>query len=261
MPNRKMLVIKRMSSIAICLGLGLLAQSGNPQNRSEHLPAILDLRCPAYSIACCQPITMFADVFGIAGTDKDLTKLKYTWEVSAGKITAGQGTARATFDTGEMVSDKSRTIRIRLSLDGGPPELEREKSCSITVNPKCRLPQLFDKYGDLSITDEKARLDRLGVYLEDHGSRAVVFVVGYAGLESCFWEAELRLTRAKKYLIEKHQIPAERIMIIDGGYRKNLSMELFTSSDLSCGPVPTPSLFGSKAHVNVSCGDKHKTDF
>jgi hypothetical protein len=246
---------------AICTALGvLLTQTGKPQKTNEQPRAGLELRCPTYSLACCQPMTLQADVFGDKETlgEEQAKLIAYRWEVSGGKIISGQGTAKIKIDAGELPSSGVDSIRVTLRLDGGPPELEKEKSCTLTIDPNCPQPTLVDQYGDLSLADEKRRLDRLATYLTNEGSGSVAFLVTYAGRESCFWEAELRSERAKKYLISNYKIQADRVMAIDGGFRENLTMDLFTSPCPSCGPFPTPTLVGSKANVKGSCRDKYK---
>jgi hypothetical protein len=117
---------------------------------------------------------------------------------------------------------------------------------------------LFDQYEDISLKDEQQRLDRLAKYLTTEGSGSAVFVVAYAGRRSCLWEAEWRSNRAKKYLVDSYKVGASRVITVDGGFRDNLTVDLFTSPHDSCGPFPTPSLMGSSAYVSGSCADKYK---
>src|SRR5713101_4696441 len=86
---------------AICTTIAmLLAQTTKPQGIVEPPQAGLEFRCPAYSIACCEPMTLQADVFGDKHSldEQRENLIAYRWEVSAGRIISGQGTPKVTID-------------------------------------------------------------------------------------------------------------------------------------------------------------------
>jgi hypothetical protein len=235
----------------------LLAQTGNPQQIVEPPLAGLYLSCPTHVLAPGQPITLLAKVVGIPG-DKEAKLILYRWEVSVGKIVAGQGTSKVTVDTSNLTSISVDSVSVKVVIDGGPPELQREKSCTLKIDPTCPLPILFDEYHDISLKVEQPRLDRLGKYLTSECPKTAAFVVAYAGWKYCLGEAEWRANRVKKYLVDKYKIDANRIITVDGGYRDNLTVDIFISTYASCGPFPTPSLVSRTKYLTGSCADKYK---
>ena len=52
----------------------------------------------------------------------------------------------------------------------------------------------------------------------------------------------MRLYRMKKYLVDVRGMQAERFVIIDGGYRENLMIQLWIKSREGKAPVPTPTV-------------------
>ena len=86
---------------------------------------------------------------------------------------------------------------------------------------------IFDQYGDIPFRDEQERLDNLAWFFSRARPDDVIFLVAYAGRRACVNEAQWRANRAKDYLMRRHQIPAEKIITIDGGFRETLQMELY----------------------------------
>ena len=60
----------------------------------------------------------------------------------------------------------------------------------------------FDEYGDLSIKDEKARLDIFAFELRANPN-TVGYIIVYGGRRSCADIAETRAVRAKDYLVHR----------------------------------------------------------
>jgi hypothetical protein len=84
----------------------------------------------------------------------------------------------------------------------------------------------FDEYGKLAFDKETARLDSFAIML-DQQPDLMAYVIVYAGKVSCLREARLRAERAKNYLVKKRGLANNRIVSIDGGYRENLTVELY----------------------------------
>ena len=249
----------------VCFGaisaLGLfLAQTAHTQQRKEPPRMALELRCPDYSLAPGQSMTLRAEVFGAKEVlgEEDAKLISYRWEVSGGKIMLGQRTPQVTIEACELPSSSVSFVDVKIKLDGGPPEFEKERSCRLKIDPKCAPPFLFDQYEDIPLKDEQQHLDRLGRYLTVEDSGAVAYLVAYAGRTSCFREAERRASRARQYLEANYKLDASRIITVDGGFRDKLTVDIFTSAYETCGPFPTPSLMSSSAHITGSCTDKYK---
>lgn len=137
------------------------------------------------------------------------------------------------------------------------PECESKKSCSLRFDFKCTPPNQFDKYGDLPFKDEEFHLDNLARSLMEKGPDSITYLLAYAGRSACISEAQWRANRAKKYLIEKHKIKDDRIIVVDGGFRENLAIELFLLPRNVCGPFTTPTVRTSDAEIGGLCSDKY----
>ena len=88
--------------------------------------------------------------------------------------------------------------------------------------------------------DERARLDNLASQFRKSPNHLIYFLV-YAGMRSCKDEARLRALRAKKYLVQHHSIPPKSISWRDGGFRPELSFEIWLLRQDQ--PLPEPSTF------------------
>lgn len=254
-------VISQVCFGAIPALIGLfITQTGHTQQINEPPRMALEFRCPDYSLAPGQSMTLRAEVFGAKEVlgEEDAKLISYRWEVSGGKIILGQRTPQVTIEACELPSSSPSFVNVKINLDGGPPELEKERSCRLKIDPKCAPPFLYDQYQDISLKDEQQRLDRLGRYLTGEDSGAGAYLVAYAGRTSCFREAKLRADRARRYLQANYKLDASRVITVDGGFRDNLTVDIFTSAHDTCGPFPTPSLMSSSAVVNGSCADKFK---
>ena len=252
-------ITSRIRLVAFSAVFGVLLAQGVKPQQISHPPRLgLEFRCPSYVLAPNQPMSLQARVFGskelLAQEKADL--ISYSWEISGGKIVAGQGTPKIMIEACELPTNGVGSIMVKIKLDGGPPDLERERTCRLRIDPKCAPPSLYDQYNDISIKDEQQRLDRLGRHLTVEDSDAVAYLVAYAGRTSCFREAERRATRARQYLAANYKLDASRVITIDGGFRDKFTVDVFTSAKDTCGPFPTPSLMGSEAHITGSCADK-----
>lgn len=94
----------------------------------------------------------------------------------------------------------------------------RIQECCVDFFPR------FDEYGNLSIEEEKARLDNYATVMKEQMGRGVIVVYGKSRNERS--NIMKRAERAKKYLMQKHEIEAQRILIVDGGYRGHSATEL-----------------------------------
>lgn len=95
------------------------------------------------------------------------------------------------------------------------PRVER---CCVDFFP------LFDQYGHLSFSDEKARLDNFVIQMREHFGRGALVVLG----ENAAARRKLmkRAQRAKRYLVRTRGLEPQRLLILDGGYREKTVMQL-----------------------------------
>jgi hypothetical protein len=164
------------------------------------------------------------------------TKIRPTfeWRVSQGQIAKGQGTdtIRVEFPDGITGSIVATVNVIGYSLE-----------CPLnTTHGTHKIPPrsnqyLFDSFGDIHCEDELARLDNVTIFLQ-----LQVHVVWYGGRVGLRNEALARATQMKNYLVGQRGIDAGRVFIIDGGYRNELSGELWFSDRGTAAPVLTPTV-------------------
>lgn len=256
----------------VCLAGFALAPSGITK-RTDTLPCpALFVMCPSYVVSGSSPIIFSLEVGGVSrkelkdnevvlefkGVERKF-EVSYKWEVSGGNITTGQGTRTVLVEPTGARQSEAVNIEATAEVGGLDPACSRSISCSLKVDPGCKAPQKFNEYGDLSFEEEKEQLDNLATYFLGSGPDSVAYILAYGGKNSCLWEeGKLRAERAKNYLVETYRIDSDRIMAFDGGYRKNLTVDLFLSSRTGCGPFPTPTMRRSEFEIEGSCLEKYK---
>jgi hypothetical protein len=99
----------------------------------------------------------------------------------------------------------------------------------------------FDEYGDIGFEDEKARLDNFVVEMKNDPN-AVGYLIVYGGRVSVRDIAKTRALRAKGYLAKKGNLTPDRIVWVDGGYREDLTTELYIGPRGATAPSPSPSV-------------------
>ena len=98
----------------------------------------------------------------------------------------------------------------------------------------------WSEHGNVRWRDERLLLDNLASQFRKSRNQLIYFLV-YAGAGSCKDEARLRALRAKKYLVQHHSIPPRSIRWRDGGFRPELSFEIWLLRQGQ--PLPEPSTF------------------
>ena len=87
----------------------------------------------------------------------------------------------------------------------------------------------FDVCCSCSFDDQKARLDNLGIELQNDPS-TTSYIIAYAGRTSRTGQAERLLARAKDYLVGKRGVDPARLVTLNGGYREEDCVELVDSA-------------------------------
>ena len=106
----------------------------------------------------------------------------------------------------------------------------------------------FDEYGDLSVNEEKKRLADLALQLRSNTNQKG-FIIAYGGRRTRIGEAQARAARAKNYLVDTLNIQNERIAIISGGYREELSIDLVVGPSDRGAPSPSPTVCPSEVQI------------
>lgn len=168
--------------------------------------------CPNISMYCPDvvqtgaPVTFTASITG--GTPG--ASPVYNWTVSAGAITAGQGTPTITVDTSGL---GGQPITASLAVEGY--NLSCRASCQSSV-PAPVLPRKADEFGEIARDDEKARLDLFAIEMQNEPG-AQGYIIGYGGRAAKVGEGQRRANRARDYLVTARGIEATRLVVIDGG--------------------------------------------
>ena len=84
----------------------------------------------------------------------------------------------------------------------------------------------FEEYGDLEFQDEKARLDNFAIQLSNEPLSSG-YILMSAGQETFENEATERLDRAKSYLVNVREIDPSRVVTIDCGFTRDLTIRLY----------------------------------
>lgn len=120
-----------------------------------------------------------------------------------------------------------------------------------------------DTMGDVNCEAEMARLDHLAVELEKIPSaKAVIIFYGgirFRGRLPKRGEAAARAARLKPYLVKRRGISADRVIVIDGGYRADWEVEFWIIPPGEAMPEPQ-SVF-EPANIKFRKGKAHPRDF
>jgi hypothetical protein len=112
----------------------------------------------------------------------------------------------------------------------------------------------FMEHGNVRWRDERAVLDHLADSFRKSSNQVIYFLI-YPGLSSCKDETRLRALRAKQYLVQHHKIPQGHIVWKNGGFRPDLSVEIWLLPKDK--PLPEPSTFitidPSQVHLKRKC--------
>ncbi len=107
----------------------------------------------------------------------------------------------------------------------------------------------YAQFRRVSDAETFARLDDFAIQLIDE-TTFDGYVVAYAGRVSKKGEARMMAEQAKRYLIDKRNLPAARIKSINGGYREEAEYELYLIRHTLPPPTPTPTLPPGEVRVS-----------
>jgi hypothetical protein len=194
--------------------------------------------CPTVDVSCPDtgtagtPVTFTANV---SGGDSSVTPT-FNWTVSAGTISSGQGTSSITVDTTGVTG----TITATVDVGGYDRSCSSSDSCTVSF-PEVRTPRKVDEYGNIRFNDEKARLDNFAIELQNDPT-AQGYLVCYGGRTGRTGEAQRRCDRAKDYLVTTRGLDASRVVTVDGGFREDLTVELWVVPSGATPPAASPTV-------------------
>jgi hypothetical protein len=211
------------------------------------LPPLPKLPCP-FPVNISAPkqvtegeiITFTADV-AYSGD----SALKYNWKItpSSAKIISGLGSPTLNVDSTGLGGQR---ITATLTADDG----SGEPACTQTVQAvsvvaplekKIIVAREFDECNSCTLDDQKARLDNLAVELQnDPSTRA--YILAYGGRMSPLGQVEKLMSRSLEYLTTQRGIDASRIVVVNGGFREEDSVELWIVPSGAAAPKATPTV-------------------
>lgn len=171
--------------------------------------------------------------------------LRYNWTITpaAAHIMSGAGSSTITVDSTGLGGQR---ITATLAVDDGsadPACRQTAQAVSMVAaeEKKIIVAREFDECDHCTFDDQKARLDNLAVELQnDPTTRA--YVIAYGGRTSPIGQVERLMTRARDYLMNERAIDSSRIVIINGGFRENDSVELWIVPSGAAPPRATPTV-------------------
>ena len=171
--------------------------------------------------------------------------LRYNWKVSpsSARIISGLGSPTLTVDSTGLGGQR---ITATLTADDGssdPACAQSAQAVSIiaALEKRAIVAQEFDECNSCSNDDQKARLDNLAVELQnDPTTRA--YILAYGGRMSPLGQVEKLMTRARDYLTTQRGIDASRLVVVNGGFREEDSVELWLVPSGAPAPRATPTV-------------------
>jgi hypothetical protein len=107
--------------------------------------------------------------------------------------------------------------------------------------PSPTTPRKIDEYGRLAWADEKARLDNAaGVFQSE--PELSCYLICYDGRLAREGEAKRRCLRAADYLVKRRGVEARRVFTLAGGFREDMTVEIWPVPVGATPPAPSPTV-------------------
>ena len=129
-------------------------------------------------------------------------------------------------------------------------------SFSLAQSTQTAASRKFDEFSAFNCEEVKARLDNFAISLL-HEPNSKGYIIVYGGRREWRGEARAWINLAKEYLSNVRPIAAERITVVNGGYRKLLTMELWLLPTGENPPVATPTVQPKDVRFKRGRAPKH----
>ena len=183
-----------------------------PTRLSEAAAPTLSLNCPV-TVDEGTPLYFNVNLDGVELNNKPT----YNWKVWPASISSGQSTPSIRVET---KGQGNQIIRARLRVDGhGLPYIV---SCSTMVKAAPYAYKLDEFTSALSFDEKELRLRRFSLRLRT-GLEERAYIVAYGKEDAARTEGQM----VRRYLVGEHGIDADRVVVIDGGRRKETVIELW----------------------------------
>ncbi len=209
----------------------------------------------------CEPTSPSVQLSANA-SDPDGDTLLYTYSTTGGRIVgdgpnatldltgAQPGTYTVTVEVDDgcgCVAFSSTTVTVercdcRPAPTPDPTPVPTPDPTPVPTPPEVQpTPVKFDEYGNIRFNDEKARLDNFANELQNQ-PQAQGLIIAYGGRRGRAGEAQARADRAKDYLVTTRGIDAGRIQTLDGGFREDLTVELWIVPQGATSPTASSTV-------------------
>ncbi|MEQ1923396.1 MAG: hypothetical protein ABL952_12890, partial [Pyrinomonadaceae bacterium] len=200
---------------------------------SAQCPSIR-LTAPSDDVVAGDAITFVVNISGARMVDPT-----YSWTISAGKITSGQGTPVIRVDSTGLDGQS-----VTATVEAGGFARECPMSASSTAFVRAVIvvaAQKYDEFGRIGLEDELARLDNFAIGLQnDPGSTGYIII--YGGRKSKKTYAATTIKRMRTYLVRQRGMDTNRIVTLDGGLREYPSGELWLVPQGAPPPTASPTV-------------------
>lgn len=211
------------------------------------LPPLPKSPCPfPVNVSAPQQVTDGEIVtFNADATYSGTANLNYKWKVtpSTARIISGANSPTLTVDSTGLGGH--RIVATLIADDGSSdPACAQSAQAVSVVAPlpkKVIVAQEFDECNNCTFDDQKARLDNLAVELQNDPSTQA-YIIAYGGRMSPLSQVEVLMTRARDYLVSQRGIDASRLVVVNGGFREEDSVELWMVPSGAKPPQATPTI-------------------
>jgi len=156
----------------------------------------------------------------------------FKWTVSVGKIIGGQGTSEVSIDR-----EGNNSITVTVEVIGYAANCPNKAAYSWVADRV--MSRRFDEYRDIKFSEERVRLDQFAIeLLKEPNSKGYIIV--YDATDKRKTIAREHGERAKNYLIKERGLQETQIVVVNGGYRDEASVELFITPAGALPPTATP---------------------
>ncbi len=185
-------------------------------------------------------ITYSADVSYTGTAD-----LNYKWKVTpaSARIISGLGSPTLNVDSTALGGQRITATLVADDGSSDPACAQSAQAVSIVAprEKKVIVAQEFDECNSCTLDDQKARLDNLAVEMQnDPSTRA--YIIAYGGRNSPVNKVEKLMSRAREYLVTQRGVDASRLVVVNGGFREEDSVELWIVPSGAAAPRATPTV-------------------
>jgi hypothetical protein len=226
-------MIRDFLIVVLVLGVAAVARAQSPAVKWE---------CPRVSVTCSTDLigpertAIFSG--SISGADPN-TNYQFEWALTGAKILRGQGTPTLTI--GEIGDD---VVKTALVITGLPSECPNSASASFLSPIEPPAPRKIAEFVSTTRRRERRILNR---YVQELIRKPTVqgFIFVYQSPGENGVSLTRHLDQIRKYLEVPLGMPAGRIEVAGGGYRKASEVELWIIWQGSVRPLPTPTIDAS----------------